>query len=363
MDSSRNIVRKLRENRLLNERKNYESMETKELIQLAKDGDQFAFNVLLDNHRDFLWRMTRKYVPEGTFDSDDIMQHAEIAFWEAVNKWDMSGDFEAFAGMVIKRRMADELRKLDTDKAIANRNTKSINGAEDGSDDEDGAGEMNKSEFDSWMSNSHRSAEDEFMDRDSRDRLVKFFSEEMTDIERKLIRMYLDGYKMSEIAEVTGLKYKACENAVRRAKNKIKDYFNNMRESRQIKEVKDSIFSEEESRFLKDILDQIDESKKINESTDDVNYEDRAYEIKQIIEELVNKIKETKSSDEYEEAQNRLDELEDELWDMSDVVEDAKISDLIEKLKDQIKSAKSTNPENLKYDPYAEVGMSRSDFF
>ena len=84
MDSSRDIVRKLRENRILNERANYDKMEQDELIKLAKEGDQLAFSTLINQNQEFFYKMTKKYVPEGTFDRDDILQIAEIAYWEAI---------------------------------------------------------------------------------------------------------------------------------------------------------------------------------------------------------------------------------------------------------------------------------------
>lgn len=269
MDSSRDIVKRLRENRLLTERTNYEGKSTEELVNLAKDGDQLAFNTLINTHEEFFYKMTKKYVAEGVFERDDILQIAEIAFWEAIQSWNGSGDFEAYAGMVVKRRLVDEYRKQFTDKSIANRGTTSIEGAESG-DDEDGPGEMSKSEYDSYLSNAHRSAEDEYLDKAMEEQLVKFFSEEMTEIERKLIRMYLDGYKMSQIAEETGVKYKSCENAVRRAKEKLRDFLSNMKESKKLREGNESIFSEEESKILKTVLSKIDrdmkESKEMNES-------------------------------------------------------------------------------------------------
>lgn len=257
MDFNGNIVQKLRENRILNERTDYENKDTEELVKLSQDGDQLAFNTLIKTHDEFFYKMTKKYISEGIFEKDDILQIAEIAFWEAVQSWNGSGDFEAYAGMVVKRRLVDEYRKQFTDKAVANRGTTSIDGAESG-EDEDGPGEMTKSEYDSYLSNAHRSAEDEYLDKNIEETLVKFFKEEMTEVERRMISMYLDGYKMSQIAEETGMKYKSCENAVRRAKEKLREYLSGMKESKMLREGNESIFSDEESKILKNVLSKID---------------------------------------------------------------------------------------------------------
>lgn len=375
MDSSRDIVRKLRENRILNERTDYKSKDTEELVKLAKDGDQLAFNTLIDTHEEFFYKMTKKYVAEGVFERDDILQIAEIAFWEAIQGWNGSGDFEAYAGMVVKRRLVDEYRKQFTDKSIANRGTTSIDGAESG-DDEDGPGEMSKSEYDSYLSNSHRSAEDEYLDKDMEEQLVKFFSEEMTEIERKLIHMYLDGYKMSQIAEETGVKYKSCENAVRRAKEKLRDFLSNMKESKKLREGNESIFSDEESKILKNVLSKIDDSKKIEESEDtrvdkeledytDDEFEDLLLNIKDELSSLIDEIKECTDDDRYYDILDEVDRLGEKILDCEDILESDDTSYLFGLCKEaykMVRRAKDTHPENIKRDPYAEVGMNRSDF-
>lgn len=378
MDSSRDIVKKLREGRILNERKDYESMDRDELVRLAKDGDQLAFSTLINTHQEFFYKMTKKYIAEGVFERDDILQIAEIAFWEAVQGWNGSGDFEAYAGMIVKRRLVDEYRKQFTDKAIANRDTKSIEAAHDEDDDDySSRGHLNKSEFDSWTSQQSRSAEDEYLDKDMEEQLVKFFKEEMTEVERKLIRMYLDGYKMSQIAEETGVKYKSCENAVRRAKEKLRSYLSNMKESKVLREGNVSIFSDEESKILKSVLSKIEESESINESEDDIDvkdledytddeFEDLLIGIKEELSSLIEEISTVSDEDRYSDILDEVSRLGDKILECEDILESDDTSYLFRLCKEayaMVRRAKNTNPENIKRDPYAEVGMNRSDFF
>lgn len=253
MDCNRNIIRKLRESRILNERRDYDNMDRDELILLAKEKDQLAISTLIRKHQDFLNRMIRKYVPEGaTFDRDDILQFAELAFWEAIQKWDMTGNFEAFAGMVIKRRVTDELRKLDTDKRIVNRDTPSLDSLHDTDDDDGVRGqELTNGEFRSWISKQTPSAEDEYMNKNSDKELVKFIAEEFTDIERSVVELYIKGYKMAQIAEELQMKYKSCENALMRAKGKLRAFLRDrVKESRKLKESDDFEFTADEKRRI-----------------------------------------------------------------------------------------------------------------
>lgn len=259
MDISRSIVKKLRESRLLQEKEDYASTDRNDLIKMAQGGDQYAFQVLLDQHKDFIYRMTHKYfVPGG--DKEDLIQVAHYAFWKAVDSWNFRGDFEAYAGMLIKRDLTDEVRKLDTEKANFNRGADSLDRVVKNDGSASAAGNSNEMTLGDITPSSDLSPEDLSIGKKGYDNLVKFMREELSDTERRVILRYIDGYKVSEIAEVENMKYKSVENALRRTKEKISDYRKNVRESRDIKKSlsEGSIFTDEEKRLLKTIITDID---------------------------------------------------------------------------------------------------------
>lgn len=228
MSISEDIVRKLRENRILKERKDYSNYSRDELISMAKDGDQLAFETLVNSYRGIIKQRSSKYFLD-TQDRDDIEQLITIAFWEAVMKWDMTGDFDAFLGMIIKRRMTDELRKDDTEKTRIHTKSASLDTpvASDGE-----GGEMTLGDT---LSNKSLSPEEEYLGKAGARQLMNFIRDKLTQKERDVILLYIKGHKIPEIVEETGMSYKSVDNALNRVKGKISDYLKSYRESRLIR--------------------------------------------------------------------------------------------------------------------------------
>lgn len=358
MDSSRDIVKKLRENRLLNERKEYEKMEDAELAKLAKEGDQFALRTLIEKYDNFFYRMTKKYVPEDTFDRDDIRQTAEIAFWEAIKKWDGTGSLESFAGMVVKNRLINEYDKLNTEKSKMNLKADYLD-APSASDDEGGEMTMGDS-----MPSKSLSPEEEYLGNEGARRITEFIKNDLSETERKVILKYIEGYKVSEISEEMDMKYKTVENAIMRVKNKLADYMRNMKESKQLR-MNESIFSDEEKEILVSVINKID-NKSITEASNEyeMDDEDKLSQIESDAEAEGDIIEATTSQETYEEALAKLDELEDQVYDILDNTEDAYLANKAKEVLKTIEKNKELYPENVKKpDPYAERGVNRADFF
>lgn len=265
MDSSRNIIKKLRENKLLNEYKDYEGRKTEDLISRAQDGDQFATETLINRYMDLVRKMTYSKFSRTGSDREDLQQVATMGLWDAIMSYDIkkSGDFEAYAGMIIKRKLTDELRKEDSDKRRANADTTSLDATMDANDDSDHGGQMTKGENSGLVDKTSRSGlgldpADVAIDNERTKDLLKYMKEKLSSTERDAVMMFIKGYKVSEIAEETGMKYKSVENALMRVKNKVADYLRT-RESKKIREVDEIEFSDEEKELLKNVLTRINE--------------------------------------------------------------------------------------------------------
>lgn len=364
MDSSRDIVRKLRENRILNERNNYEKMDRDELITLAQDGDQLALETLVNTHQDMIINYTRKYHLD-TGDFDDIKQYVTIAFWEAVKTWDHTGNFEAYAGMIIKRKMSDVLRHEDTGKNKINTDSDSLD-ATRASDDEGGETTLGAS-----LPSKSLSPEEEYLGRDGANKIMKFMEEQLSETERKVIMRYIQGYKYDEISDELGIKYRAAENAVRRVKDKLAEYLRNVRESRKMT-MNESIFSDEEKQILTSILNKIDNKVDIQESTDiksikDMSEEeiyDTIVEYEDELDELKDTIKDTVREEDLDAAIDRADEILDTLIGYEDFIDSNELLKKCKEVQRKAMSVADTYPESFpEIDPYKDRGLSPTDFF
>ena len=367
MNSIVNIIKKLRENRILQERADYESYELNDLIRLAQDGDQLATDTLIKNHKDFIKRMSSKYVLD-TGDKDDVEQLATIGFWEAINSYnpDRNGDFEAYAGMIIKRKMIGALRKDSTEKAKLNTLANSID------DTISSDGEGGEITIGDTIASKEASPEEQYLGKSGARELMEFMRDKFSQAERDVVMRYIRGYKVSEIAEETGMKYKSVENALMRVKNKLADYLR-ARESKKIKESQ-SIFSEEEKRILESVITKVNEQehlrehtiKKLKESYENYTSSQIDNELDKI-EEAIEDIIEEMRYLYYDERDDQLDELDDlrsKLYAIQDYANDEQYDRSEELLTAVMKAEEDTDYEGpeVHRDPYKERGLKQSDF-
>lgn len=367
MDTISNIIRRLRENRILNEREDYTKKPREELISLAKGGDQLAIETLVHTHKDFLGRMGAKYIMDN-WDRDDIEQMVMIAFWEAIQSYNpkTSGDFEAYAGMVIKRRMTDELRKEDAGKRKINTQAKSL-------DDTSSDSEGNETAFGDTIPDTSSDPEEIYAAKEATEAIKRFMEEKLSEVELEVIKRKIAGDKVSKIAEETGMKYKSVENALKRVKDKLAEFMRN-RESKKIEESTDSVeFSEEEKAILKDALSDMSEAssgkslhsrlsaayENYTEAQLDRELEDIEEEAAIIAEEMISSY-----YDERQELKDRLDDLLTKLSAIEEYLTDTQYEEC-----DRLRK-KILDTEDLEYegdrkpeDPYSSRGLSPADFY
>lgn len=365
MSSINDIVKKLRENRILNERKDYSNKSRDELIELAQGGDQLAVETLITSHKDFIRKMSSKYFLD-TGDRDDVEQIATIAFWDAIMKWDMTGNFEAYAGMMIKRKLTDALRSDNTEKTKMNTLANSID-ATIATDSEGG-----ETTIGDTLPSKDASPEEQYLGAAGAKELMNFMRDKFSQAERDVIMRYIRGYKVSEIAEETGMKYKSVENALMRVKNKLTDYLR----TRESKKIRENIeFSDEEKQILESVITKVNKQEALRESI--ISNVKKSYEnytesqlnieldnIEDEIEEVKSELKETPYEEDYhEDLIDRLYNLRIKLLAMDDYLTDQQ-AERAEDLLTEVGKAEETDYEGpiSSRDPYEEVGHRRSDF-
>ncbi len=88
----------------------FKNMELEQLALAAKQDEQ-VLNNLIESQRSWILQTASQTVHRYLTDSDDEWSTALLAFHEAVQNFDESkGAFRAFASVVIKRRLLDEIR-------------------------------------------------------------------------------------------------------------------------------------------------------------------------------------------------------------------------------------------------------------
>lgn len=353
MDSISNIVKRLRESRLSEARERYSKLDHDELIVMAQTGDQAAFEELLKQYNPIIQKQADKFfLDNGNGDRDDVTQVASLAFWDAVKSYDSSvhkHGFGAYASMIIKRKLTDLLRKEDADVRKLNNFAASMEDKYPGSGDDEG------STIGDHVKSKELSPEEKYLGNDGAREITNFIKNSLSDVERDVISMYIEGYKVSEIAEEKNMKYKSVENALMRVKNKLADYLR-ARESKKIRESTAVEFSDEEKSILKSVLSKINESeyKSYNEYDDESEYIEKTKKqlavIEQKLEDIQSRMRNThwKSREDLEvEVDELTEELEKISTDVAYVEGFEELSNICDRLENKIKEVLETDYEGI----------------
>lgn len=342
MESINNIVRKLRENRILNEKEDYKNMDHGDLIELAKDGDQLAIETLINEYTPVIKKVASKFILDSG-DEDDLNQIATIGFWEAIQSWkpDSTGSFGAYASMIMKRKLTDELRKDSAGKVKINTYADRMDApvADDGEGGELKLGDTIPSKM--------PDPEGSYMKMQDYLELKKFIENNFSEKEKKLFRLkFIEDMSNDELMEELGMSYKAVSNTIMRVKNKLADYKRNLRDSRKVITESDLEFTEEEKKIMRKVMRMVE----MNEA---VNYEEYTKEdLEEILSDIEEMIEEAEDTFATIPESDRvsLEEVIQSLLNMRDYLEGETEDDygLLDKCEDLLYRARKA--EEIEYE-------------
>lgn len=177
-------------------------MDNIELVLRARNGDGDAFLQLCEQYKGLLDSSSRKYsvmcsADYSTF--EDFSQEARVAFYNAVNRYDVDGQritFGAFAKICIRNRLVSHVRKLSSKKRLK--------------------GESNVGTERDW------SVQDTVVRRELGEKLISLAEGQLSRYEKKIFSYYLEGRRAKEIASLVGKDEKSVNNAIYRIRLKLK---------------------------------------------------------------------------------------------------------------------------------------------
>lgn len=177
-------------------------MDSIELILHVRSGDNDAFLLLCKQYKNLLDSMARKYsdmCPAEYSFLDDFSQEARVAFYNAVNRYDVNSQkvtFGAFAKVCIRNRLVSYVRKLSSKKRLK--------------------GESDAGTEDSW------SVQDTVVRRELGEKLILLAESQLSRYEMRIFSYYLEGRRAKEIASLVGKDEKSVNNAIYRIRLKLK---------------------------------------------------------------------------------------------------------------------------------------------
>ena len=195
----------------------YQKYSDEELIEKYRAGDKGIMDYLMVKYKNLVLGKTRSLFILGG-DTEDLIQEGMIGLFQAVNDYDFGRDasFYTFADLCVTRKVYSAVKASNEKKHSFLNNYISI--FENQSENENNAVRL----IEQLPGNEDQNPEKRALTNELREALEKAFHEDLTEMERECFGLYLTGMKSGEAARIMGMSAKETDNAIQRAKKKLK---------------------------------------------------------------------------------------------------------------------------------------------
>ncbi|HEX9711765.1 MAG TPA: RNA polymerase sporulation sigma factor SigH [Actinomycetota bacterium] len=189
-----------------------------ELVLRARAGDDAALEHLLIRYKNFARVKARSYFLIGA-DKEDIVQEGMIGLYKAIRDFrpDKQSSFRAFAELCITRQIITAIKTATRQKHIPLNSYVSLTRPVQ---QEDG-GEPDRVLVDVLTQGSNSDPVELVISREEVDSMQTSFREILSDLEAKVLHLYLEGKSYQDISEVLKRRVKSIDNALQRIKRKV----------------------------------------------------------------------------------------------------------------------------------------------
>ncbi len=176
--------------------------EINSLITRVLDGDEAAFSLICEEYEPLVRSMARRYAHMSDLADEeqlveDFCQDATLALYRAVTTYKLKNgevSFGLYAKVCIRNALVSELRRISRKRKADKEQKKDANTAT----------KITASEYDA-------SVISEVMEKG-----------ELSEFEKEVLKLYISGVKVRDMAEIFGRSSKSVSNAIYRIKSKIR---------------------------------------------------------------------------------------------------------------------------------------------
>ena len=189
-----------------------------DIVTEAKDGNTIALEFLINKYKNFVKAKARSYFLIGA-DREDIIQEGMIGLYKAIRdfKGDKLSSFRAFAELCITRQIITAIKTATRQKHIPLNSYVSLNKP---IYDED----SDRTLLDILSGTKITDPEELMINREEYNDIEFKMSEILSDLEWKVLTLYLEGKSYQEIAVDLRRHVKSIDNALQRVKRKLERY-------------------------------------------------------------------------------------------------------------------------------------------
>ena len=195
----------------------FDSLSDDELIIRLRDGEEAIMDVLMDKYKNLVRKIAQSMYILGA-EPEDLIQEGMIGLFKAIRDYDLGRDasFTTFASLCINRQMYKMLTASTRQKHIPLNTYISLYSKRSEEDDKD-------QELISIIeAKDDNNPEQLVIDKENAQDLEKRIEMELSNLEIQVLELYMTGLTYVEIAKILGRDDKSTDNALHRAKSKIK---------------------------------------------------------------------------------------------------------------------------------------------
>lgn len=191
------------------------ALTDEELCESSASGSPFAEEILVERYLQLVRKCSRPYFLAGST-SEDVIQEGMLGLLAAIREYspDRHSSFKTFAERCIKNRIYSGIRSANREKHIPLNTYVSIDPLSS-----DGQICGNLYPFNST------DPEQDLLDRETYDELFSDIAKLLSGFENEVLKLYLEGLSIAEIAEYFSRPQKSVENAVSRVRRKLSRKF------------------------------------------------------------------------------------------------------------------------------------------
>ncbi len=196
----------------------YVGRSDEEVAGEAKDGNGIALEYLINKYKNFVKAKARSYFLIGA-DREDIIQEGMIGLYKAIRdfKGNKLSSFRAFAELCITRQIITAIKTATRQKHIPLNSYVSLNKPiyDDDSD---------RTLLDILSGTKITDPEELMINREEYNDIEFKMGEILSDLEWRVLMLYLEGKSYQEIAAELSRHVKSIDNALQRVKRKLERY-------------------------------------------------------------------------------------------------------------------------------------------
>ncbi len=193
----------------------FTEMSDEELVSLVHSGNTEALDYLITKYRHFVRMKARSYFLIGA-DKEDIIQEGMIGLYKAIRDFrsDKLSSFRAFAELCIIRQIITAIKTATRQKHIPLNSYVSL-------DKPIYDEESDRTLMDVLTGNGVDDPEELMINNEEFMYMEEKMGEVLSNLEREVLALYLDGQSYQEISEKLERHVKSIDNALQRVKRKL----------------------------------------------------------------------------------------------------------------------------------------------